>query len=339
MIPAEKPVAERTLNAGFSRARQMCRMHPVATPSRKTWRLLPQDAKAVKDLACSLQVPPLVAQLLLNRGIEGPEEARRFLNATLTGLRSPEALPGVQKAVKRILHAIEAGWRICIYGDYDVDGMTGSAILYKVLHLRGARARIYAPDRLSKGYGLNAAALRHIAGTGTKLVITVDCGIASLSEARLARELGLELIVTDHHEVKDVLPEARVLVHPGLPGGDYPFGNLCGAGVAFKLAWALAMHRCGGEKLTLELREVLLGATVLCPVTLRAYAGAAARRTLTVRFFSGPFVQFTRVSSVPSLWSITVASTPGVVVQADCAGLRAAPARVPTAKPGPCCGR
>jgi single-stranded-DNA-specific exonuclease len=202
---------------------------PLTTPPKKTWRLLAHDAKAVKDFARSLQVSPLVAQLLHNRDVDAPDDARRFLDASPSDLHHPDELPGVKAAVKRIFHAIEAGWRICIYGDYDVDGMTGSAILYKLLRLLGARASIYIPDRLSEGYGLNAAALKKIAKSGTKMVITVDCGIASVSEGRLAQKLGLELIVTDHHELKDTLPSARVLVHPRLPGSEYPFGNLCGA--------------------------------------------------------------------------------------------------------------
>jgi single-stranded-DNA-specific exonuclease len=156
--------------------------------------LLAQDAKAVKDLARSLQVPPLVAQLLFNRGVEDPEEARRFLDASPGDLHHPDELPGVKLAVKRILHAVRAGWRVCVYGDYDVDGVTGSAILYKALRLLGAKARIYIPDRLSEGYGLNASALERIAESGSKLVITVDCGIASVSEAGPGTWFG-----TDHH--------------------------------------------------------------------------------------------------------------------------------------------
>src|SRR5262249_29302769 len=113
-----------------------------------------------------------------------------------------------------------------------------------------------------EGYGLNSAALRKIAESGTKTVITVDCGIASLDEAELASKLGLELIVTDHHEMKDTLPDARVLVHPRLPGTDYPFGHLSGAGVAFKLAWALALRQCGG-KITPSFKELLLDSITL----------------------------------------------------------------------------
>jgi single-stranded-DNA-specific exonuclease len=214
-------------------------------------------------LARSLEVSPLVAQLLLNRGLDAPEPARRFLDASLAGLHAPERLPGIALAAEHILHAVNAGWKICIYGDYDVDGVTGSAILLQALRLLGGRADIYVPHRLSEGYGLNSAALRQIAEAGTKLVITVDCGIASVAEAEEARRLGLELIVTDHHEMKDTLPDATVLVHPRLPGADYPFGKLCGAGVAFKLAWALAMRKCGSEKVTPLFRDLLLDAVAL----------------------------------------------------------------------------
>jgi single-stranded-DNA-specific exonuclease len=235
----------------------------VATPPSRTWRLLPQVGVEAQRLAHALQAPPIVAQLLLNRGVDAPEQARRFLDAPLTGLHAPERLPGVTRAADRILHAVNAGWKVCIYGDYDVDGVTGSAILLQALALLGSRADLYVPHRLSEGYGLNAQALRQIAEAGTKLVITVDCGIASVAEAELARELGLELIVTDHHEMKDTLPDAAVLVHPRLPGADYPFGKLCGAGVAFKLAWALAMRKCGGEKVTPLFRDFLLDAVAL----------------------------------------------------------------------------
>ncbi len=229
----------------------------------RLWRLLPHDRDAVDHLARSLQTPAIVAQLLLNRGVEAPDAARRFLDAPLTGLHKPETLPGVPEAVDRIFHAIEAGRKICVYGDYDVDGVTGSAILMQMLTLLGTRPDLYVPSRLDEGYGLNGDALRQIAAGGAGMVITVDCGIASIAEAHEARRLGMELIVTDHHEMKDELPSADVLVHPRLPGTSYPFGLLCGAGVAFKLAWALAIRKCGGEKVTPAFREMLLDATAL----------------------------------------------------------------------------
>src|SRR5207244_6538504 len=118
------------------------------------------------------------------------------------------------------------------------------------LQLLGARTHLYVPHRLEEGYGLHRDALRSVAAAGVSTVVTVDCGIASLEEAEEAKRLGLELIVTDHHEMKAELPAAAVLVHPRLPGTSYPFGKLSGAAVAFKLAWALAQRKCGGEKVT-----------------------------------------------------------------------------------------
>jgi single-stranded-DNA-specific exonuclease len=229
----------------------------------KTWRLLPHDRGAVEGLASALQTPPVVAQLLLNRGLTAPDAARRFLDAPLSGLHPPEMLPGVAEAADRICAAVKAGRRICVYGDYDVDGVTGSAILLTTLRLLGARVDLYVPHRLEEGYGLNCDALRQLAADGFSVVVTVDCGIASLAEAAEARRLGLELIVTDHHEMKDDLPEAAVLVHPRLPGTAYPFGWLSGAAVAFKLAWALAQKVCGSARVTPRFRDCLLEAVGL----------------------------------------------------------------------------
>jgi single-stranded-DNA-specific exonuclease len=152
---------------------------------------------------------------------------------------------------------------MCVYGDYDVDGISGTAILLQVLRLFGAQPDAYVPHRLEEGYGLNANALQQIAQVGTKVVITVDCGIASLAEADEARRLGMDLIITDHHEYRDSLPDAAVCIHPRLPGGDYPFGALSGAGVAFKLAWALAKRSCGSDKVTPRFREFLLDSIAL----------------------------------------------------------------------------
>jgi single-stranded-DNA-specific exonuclease len=229
----------------------------------KIWRLLPHDRPDVERLASELGTGPIVAQLLLNRGLDDVAQARRFLEPSLTGLHAPDLLPGVNEAVERIAAAIRAGRRICVYGDYDVDGVTGSAILLTGLKLMGATVDTYVPHRLEEGYGLNSDALRQIAETGASLVVTVDCGIASLHEAEEAKRLGLELIVTDHHEFKDTLPDAAVLVHPRLPGTSYPFGYLSGAAVAFKLAWALAIRECGSPKVTPRFREYLLDSVAL----------------------------------------------------------------------------
>jgi len=229
---------------------------------RKAWRLLPHDQMAIDSLAKTLQVSPILAQLLLNRNLADPAIAKTFLNSPLSSLHEPEKLPGIVEAVDRIFAAIAADKKICVYGDYDVDGVTGTAILLTCLKHLGAKVDFHVPHRLEEGYGLNKEALRKIAADGVSTVITVDCGIASIEEADEARLLGLELIVTDHHEPKDTLPDAAVLVHPRI-SGDYPFGWICGAGVAFKLAWALCKRKCGSAKVTPELREFLLDALAL----------------------------------------------------------------------------
>ncbi len=217
-----------------------------------------------------MSVSPVVAQLLHNRGIQAADAGRRFLDAPLAGLLAPGALPGINAAVERLHDAINAKKKICIYGDYDVDGLTGTAILIGLLRRLETPAEYYVPHRIDEGYGLNIDALRTLAESGVQTVVTVDCGIAALAEAEEARKLGLELIITDHHEMKDQLPVADVLVHPRLPGGDYPFGELSGSGVALKLAWALAMKVCGSEKVSPVLREFLLDAVALATLGLVA---------------------------------------------------------------------
>jgi single-stranded-DNA-specific exonuclease len=229
----------------------------------KTWHLLPHDPAAIERLAMALGVSPIVAQLLLNRRLDVPDAARRFLSAPLAGLHEPELLPGVPEAAQRLLAAVREGRRICVYGDYDVDGVTGTAILLQVLRLLDAKVEFHVPHRLEEGYGLNAETLGRIAQAGVQLVVTVDCGIASCAEAEEARRLGIELIITDHHEPKERLPEASVLVHPRLRNGAYPFGSLSGSGVALKLAWALGKRACGADKVTPRFRECLLDAVTL----------------------------------------------------------------------------
>jgi single-stranded-DNA-specific exonuclease len=224
---------------------------------------LSHDPVAIDRLAAELRLSPITAQLLLNRGLIAPPDARRFLEAPLSGLHAPELLPGVSEAANRIFDAVRNGRRLCVYGDYDVDGVSGSALLIQCLRLLGAEPDFYVPHRLDEGYGLNCDALRQIAANGASLVVTVDCGIASIKEAEEAKSLGLELIITDHHEYKETLPDAAVLVHPRLPGGSYPFGGLSGSAVALKLAWALAQKASDGPKVLPRFREFLLDAVAL----------------------------------------------------------------------------
>ncbi|MGI8980597.1 MAG: single-stranded-DNA-specific exonuclease RecJ [Pirellulaceae bacterium] len=230
---------------------------------RKRWRIEPHDADRIGRLERSAGVPPIVAQLLLCRGVHEPEHVKTFLESKLTGLRDPDELPGCAAAADRVHAAIRDKRKIVIYGDYDADGMTGTAILIICLRLLGADVSYYVPNRLEEGYGLSDEALRTLAGRGASLVISVDCGIASLVEADTAKALGLELIVTDHHEFAERLPDAAAIVHPRLPGHSYPFAGLCGAGVAFKLAWAICQRASESKKVSEPMRNFLLSAVGL----------------------------------------------------------------------------
>ena len=232
----------------------------------KVWRIAANDAARIAQLELAAGVPSVVAQLLLCRGITCPDAARRFLECKLSGLRDPEELPGATAAAQRITESIARGERIVIYGDYDADGVTATAILYRCLRILGGDVRYYLPSRLEEGYGLNDDALERIAADNARLVVTVDCGIASVSEAETARRLGLSLIITDHHEPPERLPEADGVVHPRVPSGGYPFPDLCGSGVALKLAWAVCQQASGGGRVTDKLREFLLQAVGLAAI-------------------------------------------------------------------------
>ncbi len=232
----------------------------------KHWRIAPFDAHAVSALQQGAGIPPVVAQLLLSRGISDPEVAKRFLDPKLTGLRDPAELPGATQAATIIFAAIRAKEKITIYGDYDADGMTATAILWRCLKLLHADVDYYIPNRIDEGYSLNDEALQKIAAAGTKLVVTVDCGVASVAEARLARELGLRLVITDHHQLAELLPIAEAIVHPALPGSNYPFDGLCGAAVAFKVAWAVCQCASEGQKVSERLRNFLLQAVGLAAI-------------------------------------------------------------------------
>ncbi|MBN1845892.1 MAG: single-stranded-DNA-specific exonuclease RecJ [Sedimentisphaerales bacterium] len=230
--------------------------------SRMLWQVRPVWPQR-DELARALGVPPLIAQLLGNRGITHFEAAQKFLQPSLNDLVEPGRLVGIPAAVQRIRRAIRDKERIVLYGDYDVDGIAGLAILWHCLRLAGLEVEYYVPHRIEEGYGLNAEAVRHLADKQTDLIITVDCGISGFEAAELAAERGIDLIITDHHQVEDTLPQAHSIVHPDLPGQDYPCRDLCGAGVAFKLAWALAQECSQADKVTPEFREFLISATGL----------------------------------------------------------------------------
>lgn len=233
----------------------------------RTWRFSNHDESLVRQLSGSLRVSPLLAQVLISRGFQTADSAADFLNAKLVDLHPPEQLPGVPEAADLVIAAIQAGRRITIYGDYDVDGVTATSVLWHCLQLLDAHVDYYIPSRMEEGYGLNPDAIRSLHEEDPdRLLISVDCGIASVAEAQLARELGLELIITDHHQMGETLPDAAALVHPRLPGTDYPFGDLCGAGVAFKLAWAICQRLGDGQKASPRMREFLKQAVGLTAI-------------------------------------------------------------------------
>jgi len=243
----------------------------VASPSKrksakKKWRFCQHDRRAVEELASRCKVSPVVAQLLLQRNVTKTEAVQSFLESKLTNLRPPEELPGLSAACQRIMRGVREREEIVIYGDYDADGMTATAILYLCLKLIGANVSYHLPSRMEEGYGLHVESIEKLAERGKKLVITVDCGVASLEPARRAKELGLSLIITDHHRIGDELPCAEAIVHPALPGHNYPFTGLCGAGVAFKLAWALCQQHCGSPRVTDNLRDFLMQAVGLAAI-------------------------------------------------------------------------
>lgn len=232
----------------------------------RVWKFVPHDRGIVEDLSRTAGVSPVVAQLLLRRGVTDATAAREFLDAKLTSLRPPEELPGVVQAVEVISNAISEGKSIVVHGDYDADGMTGTAILYRCLRLLGANVTYFLPNRMEEGYGLHTETVDRFAASGKELVITVDCGVASIEAAERARQLGLTLVITDHHRFGEQLPRAEALVHPALPGSCYPFVGLCGAGVAFKLAWALCQHKSSAKRVAEPLRDFLLQAVGLAAI-------------------------------------------------------------------------
>jgi single-stranded-DNA-specific exonuclease len=227
----------------------------------KQWVIHPSDDRCAK-LAKTLKVSPLLAQVLFNRGITDAETSCVFLRPKLTELIEPGQMPGIEPAVRRIKQAIRDKEKITIYGDYDVDGITGVAILWEILKLLGADVDYYIPHRIDEGYGLNTEAIRTLAESGSRLIVTVDCGVTAFDSAELAEQLGLELIITDHHQPGYEPPRAFAIVHPALDES-YPNQDSAGAMVAFKLAWAIANEFSSGRKLEPRLREFMLNATSL----------------------------------------------------------------------------
>lgn len=210
------------------------------------WKVSQPEAGAVNALVGS-GYAPLAAMVLASRGMEDDHQARAYLDCNAP-LLDPFLMTDMDKAAGRVGLAMSRGEKIAVFGDYDVDGITATCLLTDFLRCHGADAVSYIPGRLEEGYGLNPIAIHQLHDEGVKLIVTVDCGITAVSEAELCRQLGIDLVITDHHECKQTLPAAAAVVDPHRPDGGYPHKNLSGVGVAFKLASAL----CGSQEGVLE---------------------------------------------------------------------------------------
>ena len=207
------------------------------------WERQVCNDQAANVLAHELQISPAIARLLTLRGLDSPEVAQRFLHPRIDHLHDPFKLAGMAAAVERIFAAIDRNERIAVHGDYDCDGVTSTVILRRALELFGATVVHFIPDRLKDGYGLQPETFDRLLAEGVKLVISVDCGIRGIEAARRARELGVDLIITDHHEPGGELPAANAVINPKRHDCDYPDKNLAGVGVALKLVQALCRRR------------------------------------------------------------------------------------------------
>ncbi len=202
---------------------------------KKCWQVQPERPEQVKELSARHGLPPLVARLLVNRGLNGVEEIEAFLDPSLERLYPPFGLADLEKAATRLGQAVRRGEPVAVYGDYDADGITATAVLHQLFTELGLPCSNYIPNRLKEGYGLKVGGLQELAPKA-KLVVTVDCGISDAEAVAWAKQQGLEVIVTDHHEIPPELPPALAVINPKLGGAAYPFGDLAGVGVALLLA-------------------------------------------------------------------------------------------------------
>src|SRR5829696_939352 len=236
--------------------------HLTSNICMKHWNITRHDREQVLKYSQALKVSPLTAALLIARDYETEEKAFKFLNPQASDLHEPNLLKDMQKAVARIFKAIEAGEKILVWGDYDVDGTTGTVVLRKALEISGAATGFHVPNRFTEGYGLNIPALEKAKERGFSLVITVDCGSTAFEPIAWAQSNGMDVIVTDHHLTKEEgLPNAFAIVNPNQPGCEYPDKNLAGVGVAFKLTHALLREK-GRENLVNGFLKVVAIGTI-----------------------------------------------------------------------------
>lgn len=239
-------------------------MEPVG---QKRWRISEPDLKVVQHLSRNIDAPPIIAHLLVNRGISDPETAVGFLSSTLAEIHDPFLLLGMDRAVERLATALRKGEKVCVYGDYDVDGISSVALLVDFFRTIGLDCFYHIPKRMEDGYGLSAEGVEHAVHLGANVIVTVDCGITAEKESLLCSSLGVDLIITDHHTPGDAIPQACAVINPHQPGCPFPYKSLAGVGVAFNLLIALrnrlrvegAFNGTGGPNLREYLDMVALG--------------------------------------------------------------------------------
>ena len=229
---------------------------------KKKWEYYNTDIENIEKISQKFKISKLLSTILVNRQITDEKEIEIFLNPTRNNFHNPFLMPDIEKGVGRILKAIENKEKVIIYGDYDVDGITSTTVLKSFLEEQNLEVSKYIPNRLDEGYGLNKEAVEQIAKEGYTLMITVDCGISGIEEVDYAKTLGLEVIITDHHEPLDILPDAVAVIDAKRKDSKYPFNQLAGVGVVFKLIQALAI------KLNLDEKEALKYLDLVCVGTI-----------------------------------------------------------------------
>ncbi len=223
----------------------------------KRWNLKdPPNEKATLALADSLNISTVLAQLLVQRGINNFFEAKTYFRPSLEALHDPYLMNGMEIASLRVINAITSNEKICVYGDYDVDGTCSAALMYLFLKELGARVEVYIPKRLTEGYGMSYDSIDHLHENKVSLIISVDCGITAVDEVAHAKSHGIDTIICDHHQPKEVLPDAYAVLDPIKPGCKYPFKYLSGAGVAFKLACAIG-ERIGKKDMAFKYLDLV----------------------------------------------------------------------------------
>lgn len=236
---------------------------------KKRWKILNNiDEKAALALADTLNISAILAKLLIQRNVTNFFEAKKFFRPELDMLYDPYLMDGMETAAKRVIDAVTKQQKICVFGDYDVDGTCSAAIVYLYLKELGANVEVYIPNRLTDGYGISKESIDYLKERKIDLMISVDCGITAVEEVEYAKQFGIDSIICDHHQPKDEIPKAVAVLDPIKPGCNYPFKFLSGAGVAFKLTRAIA-HRIGQKKKPLDYLDLvaLAGAADIVSLT------------------------------------------------------------------------